>query len=355
MTNDARTSDDIEREIADDRAQISDTFDDLRQKFSVDAIMNDVGTMFREQGGELGRKVSDTMGRNPTAVVLVGVGLAWLLLGQDRKTSANHTESPSGRASGSRRAPPEPTPLDRDPLQMDRSNNGGLPDDCAWYGDGTVSCNRRFEGQASRDGAETSSGNDDAAKGKTGAARNAATAARDTVSDAAGKVGHATSNLTERLSQDLDDLTEEAKSRVVSARRAAHEARLSSGDALRRGSRQASNFFEDQPLVVGALAVAVGAAIGGMLPNSKVEDDAVGESSDRLYARAQEMLQEERDKAKAVLRTVATDVKEEIQGAKSDAKVAGDKVADRASESAERVVESAKGEAEKQGLGRRKS
>lgn len=355
MTNDARTSDDIERDITDDRAQISDTLDDLRQKFSVDAIVNDVGTMFREQGGELRHKVSDTMGRNPTAVVLVGVGLAWLFLGQDRKTSVNHTENQSARASGSRRAPPEPTPWDRDPLLMDRSNEGVLPDDRAWYGDGAVSGDRRFQSLASRDRAVTSSGNDDAAKGKVGAVRNAATATRDTVSDAAGKFRHATSSLTERLSHDLDDLSEEAKSRVVSARRAAHEARLSSGDAMRRGSRQASKFCEDQPLVVGALAVAVGAAIGGMLPNSKVEDDAVGESSDRLFVRAQEMLQEERDKAEAVLRTAATDVKEEIEGAKSDAKAAGDRVVDRASESAERVMKGAQDEAENQGLGQSKN
>jgi hypothetical protein len=92
MTNDTRTSDDIERDIVAERAQLSDTINDLKEKFSVDAIFNDIGDMFRGHGGDLGRSLSNTVGRNPAAVVLVGVGLAWLFIGQGRKHSADAPE-----------------------------------------------------------------------------------------------------------------------------------------------------------------------------------------------------------------------------------------------------------------------
>jgi hypothetical protein len=280
MTNDARTSDDIERDIADDRAQISDMLDDLQKKFSVDAIVNDVENMFRGQVGDLGRTVSDTVGRNPAAVVLVGVGLAWLFLGRDRKRSARPTDRRLEPNSRSRRAGLTSTRWDRDLVPTDRSNEGPLPDDCDWYDDGQTSRERRLQGQGNRGRVHVSSGNGDAADGIMETVRSAAAAASETASDSARSLRHATSNLTERLSDGLEDFTEEARSRVLAARRAAHEVRLSSEAAMDRASRGAFNLFEDQPLIVGALAVAFGAAIGSALPHSKIEDDALGASSD---------------------------------------------------------------------------
>lgn len=352
MTNDTRTADDIERDINTDREQLTSTLDDLQKKFSLDGIMNDVGTMVRDQGGDLGRSVSDTVGRNPAAVALVGVGLAWLFLGKDRKQADSPTDGHPGQAFVNNRARPASTRWDDGSLPADRLNEGAWPDDCRWYGE-QPSRDRGFPGSSNGHGAQA--GDDTADTGMMGAARNGATAVRDKVSGAAQNMGDATSNLSERLSHGLDDLSDEAKSRVMAARRTAHEARQSSGDAMRSGSRYASDFFRDQPLVVGALAVAMGAAIGGMLPGSRAEDDAMGESSDRLFAEAQGVLREEREKAGAVLRTAAAEAKDEMQGAKQDAKAAGDTVADRVSEAAERVADGAMDEATHQGLGRGKS
>ncbi len=352
MTSDTRTSEEIERDITDERAQLTDTISDLQKKFSVEGIMNDVGTMVRDQGGDFGRSVSDTVGRNPAAVVLVGVGLAWLFLGKDRK----HADSPtyshsSGQVFVNNRARPSPTRWDDRALPADRMDESAWPDDCAWY-DGPAANDPRLRGSDGRGRAHHASANGGSGNGMMKSVRDAARSAGDRLSGAASDMGEATSDMTDRLSHGLDDLSEEAKSRVVAARRAAHETRLSSGDAMRRGSRHASDFYRDQPLVVGALAVAMGAAIGGMLPSSRVEDDAMGDSSDRFFDEAQDVLREEREKAKAVLRTAASDAKDEMQDAKQDMKAAGDTVADRASEAAERVAEGAKDEAENQGLGR---
>ena len=347
MSSDTRTPDDIERDIADQRAQMSGTIEDLQKKFSVDAIVNDVGAMFRDQGGDLGRKISQTVGRNPAAVALVGVGLAWLFIGQDRKDPAPDRRSGAGgRNTGYSRASSWEGAHTRP--------NGG---DRSWYGSGPVAHADGFAGHRAQGGY-----GEDGSNGVTDRIQTAASAASGAVSDAAGSLGDSARRLTDRLSHGTEALSEDARERVVAARRAAHEARLSAEDAMNTAGRSAVSFFEDQPLVVGALAAAVGAAIAGALPHSRVEDDAMGNSSDRLFAEAEAVFREERDKAMAVLRSAATDVREEVMEAGSDLKEllpegqnVGDVIADRTAQAAARVADGAREEAEARNLGRRDS
>ncbi len=350
MKNDNRSSDEIEREIVHERAQMSDTIDDLQKKFSVEAIVSDVRDMFRGQGADLGRAISQTVGRNPAAVVLVGVGLAWLFLGQNGKPTANATVRQSGQASGRRDGQ----------FPSTRQDNN----DRYWYGDSQISGNRHSPGRGGEGETQGQWGADEASTGVTGSIRDAAATVGDTARHAATSLGHTASDLTQRLSEGLHDLSDEAKARVVSARRAAHEARVSSEALMKRGSRGATDFFEDQPLVVGALAVALGAAIGSALPHSRLEDETMGESSDQLFADAQAMFREERDKAMAVVKSAARDVKDEIGQMGSDLrsevgdmlpdnKNLGDTIVDRTTNAASRVIEGAKDEAKHQGLGRR--
>ena len=63
-------------------------------------------------------------------------------------------------------------------------------------------------------------------------------------------------------------------------------------DRARRGARSAAgsmeDFVQEQPMVVGALGVAVGALIGALLPASRVEDRYVGEYADEAKRVARE-------------------------------------------------------------------
>lgn len=349
MTNDARTSDDIERDSAQERAQMSDTINDLQKKFSVNAITNDIGAMFRGQGGDIGRAVSDTLARNPTAVVLVGVGLAWLFLGQGRPPAAQTAAWPTGRSADRRRSRPASGGWAGRSMGDDRRTDGPFRmDDHEWYGEARTSGEYGTGDTDQLDGAFDPSGTQDAAQGVVGTLQDAASRMGDAVSDAAGTVGNAASDLTARLSVGLEHLSDEARARVLAARRAAHDARLSSQAALNRGARTATGMFEDQPLVVAALAVAFGAAVGGLLPHSKIEDDSMGNSSDQLFADAQSLFQEERAKAMAAVRMAASDAKGEIRDVGNDladmlpeGKSLGDVIVNRAADAATRVFDRA--------------
>lgn len=341
MTTEHRTSDEIEHEIERDRAELSGTLDALQDKFSVTAIASDLGALFRGQGGQVGRSISQTIGRNPAALAMVGAGVAWLVIGQSRgRAKEANSWMPSGfrnsRSTANLQNLSEDTQRGKDRMVDEGAT---FDSDSAWYDDfyrSTPRSPRRDNGFHDTE---------DDAYGIGDTFRAGAEAVVKSVSNAAGSVRDTTVDLTERLLGGTEGFSAEAKERILSARRMAHDARAASQAALQGSGRAAQNLFEDQPLVVGALAVAIGAAIAGALPHSRIEDDAMGAESDRLFGEAQRLFQEERTKAAAALKKAASEARDDISDRVSDfsdhlpdAETAGDIVDDPASNEAARMV-----------------
>ena len=364
MTSDTRTPDEIERDIADDRAQLSGTINDLQKKFSVEAIVHDVGAMFRNQGGDLSRSIGRTVSQNPAAVALMGAGLAWLLLSKSR----NHRGSDSvGYSAGDRqrdtRSDPRAENFYRDamsPANPSAQDGPYREGERLWF-DGAVPGGHRQVGTRPASAGQGSAPLGQGTLGGMAASiRNGAAEVSAAVSGAADAAVDTAMTLTDRLLHGTEGFSDDAKARVVAARKTAIAASDAMAATLKRGSQTASNLFEDQPLVVGALAIALGAAIGGALPHSRIEDDSLGATRDRLFADAQAVFLEERAKLAAVLKAAAAEAKGSLQDTRSDladllpdGKSAGNVIADYVSESGSRIVESALGEADRQGLGRR--
>lgn len=336
MTHDTRTADEIERDIARERSAMSSTIHDLQQKFSVNAIMDDVNHMVRDLRHDFGHSVSRTVSRNPAAVAVVGVGLAWLILGSNRNETQAHTDHRSDHMPGRQG-------FDEWDDSTSSWTDSSLDDDSAWFG--------------TRRG---SHGRSDKSSGMTGKLKGAAGSVKEAVSGAADNVMHTATDLRERVSHGLEDFSDEARERVLAARLRAVEAREKSGAALSRGSGAANDMFKEQPLIAGAIAVAVGAALGGVLPHSRIEDETMGESSDKLFREAQAVFREEREKAMAAVKGAMSDAKQELKDIgselRSDAsdlvpedKTVGEEVSDRTSDAAKRVYESAKGNFEGSG------
>ncbi len=193
MTNDTRTADDIERDIEDERAEMSGTINDLHKKISVEGIVSDIGAMFRDQGGDPGRHISETVGRNPADFALVGEGLAWLLLGKARGASPSSVER-----------------HDRD------STYGGN-----WDRVRPASRKARADPRAAEDSWLDDGGMVHPAPSTSGCGINGEYAVLGAASDAAGAVRDAALDLTCQLSSGMDGLSQEAKARVLTARRAA--------------------------------------------------------------------------------------------------------------------------------------
>ena len=102
------------------------------------------------------------------------------------------------------------------------------------------------------------------------------------------------------IAQGTENFSEEARERVISARRAALSAGESTRKLAKEGAKTAQDFFDNQPLVVGALAVAFGAALGGLLPRNRLEDEYLGSHRDDLVRSAERIFDEERRKLETV-------------------------------------------------------
>lgn len=72
----------IEREVEQTRAEVERDSEELRRKLNPGELFNDMG---RQLGGrEFLENLRRQATENPLAVVLVGIGLAWLILGRGR-------------------------------------------------------------------------------------------------------------------------------------------------------------------------------------------------------------------------------------------------------------------------------
>lgn len=386
MTNDERTPEEIEREIESERAGLTSTLDSLQDRFSVESMARQVTDQLQKHGGDIGQSVSEAVKRNPIALALTGIGLAWLMLGDKSATPGGRTDYPA-RGQG------HSGPGDRQDDYADRSGSSQWRGRTRSYsasdlsgrpmrndeagGRSVPSWARTSDGSSGSDGvgakvkgavggaADSVSGAASSAAGSAqNAAGNVADTARgvgqsvsDTAHDLASTVSERASSLRDRLHEGTESLSDDARQRVVAARERAMDARDAAMDYGRQGRDRAVDLFQEQPLIAGALAAAFGAAIGAALPRSDMEDDYFGEQSDHLFDEADRIFEDEKAKlakvAKAAtdeMKAVANDVKDDAKDAVGDQSIT-DAVADKVKASGQRVVGAAKSEADKQNLG----
>jgi uncharacterized protein YqfA (UPF0365 family) len=80
------------------------------------------------------------------------------------------------------------------------------------------------------------------------------------------------------------------------------------------------DLLQRQPLLLGAVGLAIGAGVGATLPTSQVEAEYLGEASAKLQAKARAIANEQTQRATNVAAGVKTAIAEEarVQGFTSD-------------------------------------
>ena len=129
------------------------------------------------------------------------------------------------------------------------------------------------------------------------------------------------------------------------------------GSAARHQVERARTGFEhmleEQPLVVGAVAVALGAVLGATLPTSRIENRYLGPTRDQLQNRAGDYAREQWDKAKEVALSAGAAAMAEAE----DQGVTPGSIYEQAKDKVTRVAgaakDAAKDEAKQQNLGGR--
>lgn len=225
----ARDPKDLERQADQIRADMDRTLGALERKFSPEQLIDRSLGYFREHGGELRQTLGASMRNNPIPIVLTLAGATWLV------ASSYNKRQPPGQDLQSRFA---------------RSGVG-----------------QKLQARAStaRDRLQT-----------------AADSARQRFSR--GESGEYGSEYGTEFGESR------GAGRVSSA---LHSARDNARSRASEAQERIYTMLDDQPLVLGALAVAVGAIIGTAIPSTQYENRMLGQARDRTLSKAQQLGQEQ--------------------------------------------------------------
>jgi hypothetical protein len=116
--------------------------------------------------------------------------------------------------------------------------------------------------------------------------------------------GYSTGYTGEQAESATRRVTQRARGAAQRARTAASQATDAVGRGTRRAKGEFSRVLQEQPMLVGAIGLALGAAIAALVPVSAGEERLLGEKSERFVRRAKEKANEQVDRARDKARRV---------------------------------------------------
>ena len=231
-----RTSADVEREVEATRGQIDQTVEALKQKMQPKELFDEASHYVGAASNRTLTMMMERAKQNPIPLALMGLGLAWMLVGRRRAARPHAYEAYDAYDA---------------------------------Y-DGV--------GQPSRGGSRLRG----RVEGAVDAAKDAFEGAKDRISDA---VDHAKDGLA--------DVRTHAAEGAEVAKGRAHALAQSAQDRAGQLSRQAQARYREvldaEPLVIGAIGLAVGAAMGAALPATSLERRSIGPTGDKVLGRGKDM------------------------------------------------------------------
>lgn len=334
----SRSVEELEREAELERRNVANTIDALQEKASMGNVVEEIVRLVGENGGTASRNLGRTLRDNPLPALLTGVGLAWLMAGGGGpRLHRDHDRDDDWDEHAD-----DSTYLHRDPA---------LRQPAPLYNVERARGTTYTGGASTGDTASTGSGLKDRASDSVKRAGETASATASGVRRQADAASASVRNAAQGAGEAVRDASDGARERARHARERALRTGRRSRDTL-------ETMMQDQPLVFGALALAVGAAFGGALPRSDTEDRMFGEQSAKLKERARQVAETEGAKVQATAGAVAReamDMADEAAGHADSQTPSGEEAVQRAEsgvrKAADRLAEAGRKEAERQNLG----
>ncbi|NLS06375.1 DUF3618 domain-containing protein [Rhizobium sp. P32RR-XVIII] len=271
-----KTSSDLQREIDADRQRIGDRIDAIQERMSPGQLIDEVLVYAKSSGGgEYVRNLGQALKDNPLPVALMGISLAWLMAKQQYPSSSAASSSagldededyPLYQVEGPVRriGPPE-------------TENG------VRYSHFADTSGKRLKAITDDAGRRAGHFMDDAGKTYRGFA-DATGRQIVQIVDETGAMFDAASGWASKTWAQVKGTASNIGTRASDAASSISESSTSAGASMQQQASKLNDailtHFRDQPLVGGALAFAVGAAIGAALPHTETEDEYFGEAAD---------------------------------------------------------------------------
>jgi uncharacterized protein DUF3618 len=281
----------IRESIEQTRADMSETIDQLQERLSPSHLKEQVKEQIVEQYRQaretvreatIGkvedmvervgdtmygtrRTIVDTVRANPIPSALVGVGLVWLWMNR-RSTSGSGVRGYGESDRGTRRYD-----------DMGRR-----------YGSSGVSGNWQEEGRREWESASDT-------------ARTLASKTASAVSGAAGQIQEAASNLADKAKAKVSGI-------VGQAQESAGHLVGTAQDQAQRVEERLGAAFRENPLAIGAVALALGTAVGLAIPQTRKENEWMGEARDTFVDKAQSVAQDAMEQIEQVAQKVTDEI-----------------------------------------------
>jgi len=305
MSESEADQDRIEEDLARTRARMDGRLSALQERLSPGQVLDDLMAYFRgSEGGDFARNLMSSVQNNPMPAALTGIGLAWLMASNPHPSSGvtspvAQSSPPMGRVS-SPAAWSSNTELDRHIGSVEAGVVRNNEEEDSVYNGRLDEARGKVIGLV-RDAQET-------AESFSKRVQDGLAAARRSVTDAA-------QNLTDKASDTARQMT---------------EAMGSASDQLARGTQtahqMASNLLAnltDNPILLGAIGLTVGAMLGALVPQSEQEQAALGDLGRHAREGVSDIAQEAVDRGGAVARQVVDAASESAADAGLAGKTAG--------------------------------
>jgi hypothetical protein len=260
-----------------------------------------------------GTSLVDAVRRNPVAALVTGVGLGWLFMSA-RKDDDRYDYDREGRSRMAGRAAYYP-PYGARPMGT-RYSGYGRGYAGTGYAPGYGRGYGGYEYDDDRDGGLTNrvgSVASDVQDRVGSAASDVQDRAGEMVSKASDKLSDTASRVADRVSDTTDQVQDRASYLADQVRGNVDDWTDMAQERFYDARSQYERVMDETPLAVGAVALAVGVAVGMALPGTPHEDRMLGPARDRLMDQAQEVAHDTAQKVQRVVDEVQTTAKEEAQ------------------------------------------
>jgi len=246
-----RTSAEVEAEVEASRDDLDRNVEALKQKMTPGQLFDEFAQMAGGTGQQVAAKFVEQAKANPMPLAVMGVGLAWLMMSQNR-------------SSGSTR-----------------------------YDD---------LGYEPRSFATT----DSAGEGLTDGLKDKAHEMRDRASDLV-------SGMQDKLAGSRDAIVESGRSAGRKLGAGLDDARRGATEAGRKAQRTFLDTLEGEPLLIAGAGLLIGLAVGAALPSTEAEDRVLGETRDKLVEKGKAMAQDGLETASQAVQATYEAAKSELR------------------------------------------
>ncbi|MGB3338458.1 MAG: DUF3618 domain-containing protein [Devosia sp.] len=298
-----KSSAELQREIEMQRAKVESTIDEIQGKLSPGQLVDELLAYTKGGGGEFISGLQRNVTANPLPVALLGVSIAWLMakpaglveastIRSDRHWDDSINKRRGYTAGGGddfdEYAEYPVTVISGDSLQR----LGHMSDEHGnTYSEFADDAGKKFKALSDEGGKRAGHFVDEAGnrfKGFTNAAGDRVEQFRDEAGSLLGEATGWASHTWQKAREKMHD----ARDAIDAQSSAGRDRATQAGDAVRSQMGNLNHTvltqFRDQPLVGGALAFALGAALGSTLPHSPQEDALMGEAADALKGKVGE-------------------------------------------------------------------